>query len=136
MVVSSSSKADTLLGQCILRAGRVFVDEQIAAGRDPEVPATRRDILRASWYSTKLGSAVTTLIVEWALALDELAVDELPTEKFVAWSASSRATVYRRLDDFRRVWPEHHTPNELARLVLDEARRRGERPSPQIVVAA
>lgn len=133
-----SSKRDTLLGQCVLRAGAAIVRENIAAGRDPDVPATRREILKATWQSTHLGAAVATLVIEWALALDELGVDELPTEKFVVWSASSRRTVYRRLDDFRRVWPEpeHHTPNELARLVLDEARRRGERPSPQIVLAA
>jgi hypothetical protein len=131
----SSKSADTLLGQCILRAGRVFVDENLAAGRDPTVPANRREILRATWASTRVGSNVATLIIEWALALDELHVDELGSEQFVDFSGSSRRTVYRRLSEFRRCWPEHDTPNELAGFVLAEARRRHVRVSPQLELA-
>ena len=130
------AKQDTLLGQCILRAAAAIVNEDVAGGRDPNVPPSRRDKGRVMWKATHLGANVTAFVVEWAMALDELDVDELGLERFAGWSSLSRRTAYRRLDDFRRVWPEHDTPNELARLVLAEARRHGEQPSPRVLIAA
>jgi hypothetical protein len=130
------AKRDTILAQCVLRAGRAIADEHIAAGRDPHTPPTRREMAKAMWQSTRLGAAVASLIVEWALALDELELDELGIEQFATWSVASPRTAYRRLADFRRVWRDHDTPNELAALLLAEARRRGERPNPQLVLAA
>jgi hypothetical protein len=110
-------------------AGEAIVRENLAAGRDPDRPAGRLETLKAIGQATKLGGRACALIVEWAFALDELATDEVGAEPFSEWSCTSRSTVYRRLDDFRRVWPEHHTPNELARVVLEEARKRGEKPA-------
>jgi hypothetical protein len=120
---------DSLLGQCLDRAAQAIVRENLEAGRDPDTPPSRRETAKAIFAMTNLGSRAATLIVEWALALEEFGIDEVGAERFVEWSFTSRATVYRRLDDFRRVWPEHHTPNELARFVLEEARRRGEKPA-------
>jgi hypothetical protein len=120
---------ESLLAHCLEGAARAVVRENLEAGRDPDVPPSRRETAKALWATTRLGTHAATLIVEWALALDELGTDELGAERFVEWSFTSRSTVYRRLDDFRRVWPEHHTPNELARVVLIEARRRGEKPA-------
>jgi hypothetical protein len=114
----------------------VIAAEDVERGRDPNTPANRRETVRVMWKATHLGGNVTAFIVEWAMALDELQVDELGLERFGAWSAMSIRTAYRRLDDFARLWPEYDSPNELARLVLAEARRRGERPSPQVLIAA
>ena len=126
----------TLLAQCVLRAGRAHVERELADGRDPDRLPNRRETMRAVWRSIVDGSKVAALIVTWAMALDELGVDELRVEQFVAWSSESRATVHRRLHEFREAWPEHETPNELALLVLDEARARGTRPNVHALVPA
>jgi hypothetical protein len=128
-------RTDTLLAQCILRAARAQVDDDISGGRDPNVAANRRELLRTSWKSTRIGSNAATLTIEWALALDDLNVDVLGIEAFGEYSSDSIRTVYRRLVDFRRCWPEYDTPNELARFVLTEARRRDARVTPQLELA-
>jgi hypothetical protein len=114
---------------------RAHADEELGAGRDPNVPANRRELLRASWKSTRAGSNAATLIIEWALALDDLNVDSLGIEAFGEYSSDSVRTVYRRLSEFRRCWPEYDTPNELATAVLAEARRRDARVTPQLELA-
>jgi hypothetical protein len=127
-----STRTDTFLAQCILRAVRAQADQDVAAGRDPSVPANRRELLRSSWKATRVGSNAATLTIEWALALDDLNVHDLGVEAFGAYSSDSIRTVYRRLSEFRRCWPEYELPNELARLVLAEARRRDIRITPQL----
>jgi len=127
-------KSDTLLAHCVLRAGAALVRDDLAAGREPARPPSRRETMRAMWRSTQDCSKVAPLIALWAMALLELERDELGVEEFAAWAAESNRTVYRRLAEFRRLWREYDTPNELARLVADAARRSGERPSPSIAV--
>jgi len=118
-----------------MRAGVAIAREDIAAGRDPDKPATRRETMRAIYRSTQDAAKVVGLIVLWAVALQDLGVEQLGIEEFAAWSAESRATVYRRQHEFRRLWPEYDTPNELARLVVASAVARHERPSAGVRVA-
>lgn len=57
---------------------------------------------------------VITFIHEWARA--EGAVRErIGPERFVELSPISRATVYRRLEEFRRIFPGKDTPADLIR---------------------
>jgi hypothetical protein len=130
-----TSRKDTFLAQCILRAVRAQADDDIAAGRDPNVRANRRELLRASWKATRVGSNAATLTIEWALALDDLNLHDLGPEAFGEYSSDSIRTVYRRLAEFRRCWPEYDLPNDLALLILAEARRRDVRVSPQLELA-
>jgi hypothetical protein len=127
-----STRTDTFLAQCILRAVRAQAGQDVADGRDPSVPSNRRELLRSSWKATRVGSNAATLTIEWALALDDLNVHDLGVEAFGEYSSDSIRTVYRRLSEFRRCWPEYELPNELARLVLAEARRRDIRITPQL----
>lgn len=128
-------RRDSLLGLCVVRAGEAHVRDELAAGRDPDKPPTKRETMRALWSSTGEASKVASVVVLWALALDELDVDELGPEAFSEWAAESRATVYRRLAEFRRLWPEYETPNELARQVVAAARARGGKFSPSLPIA-
>ncbi len=127
-----SARTDTFLAQCILRAVRAQAEDDIAAGRDPDAPATRRELLRTSWKATRVGSNAATLTIEWALALEDLNVHDLGPVAFGEYASDSIRTVYRRLAEFRRCWPEYELPNELARLVLAESRRREVRLTPQL----
>lgn len=119
---------DTVLGQCVLRAGRAYAEEQIAGGRDPHRPPNRRETMRAIWSSTNTGSRVASLIVMWAIALMDEERDEMAIEEFAAWSAESRSTVHRRLREFRQLWPEYRTPNEIAVELVRQAQALGRRP--------
>lgn len=126
----------SLIGECVMRAGRVFVADQIAGGRDPDRPPNRREKMSAMWQSTRLGANVATFVVMWSVALDELGAEELGVEQFIAWSGESSRTLYRRLSDFRSLFPGEETPNAIAAAVLAEARRRGTRPAVDLTLAA
>lgn len=129
-----SDKRDTLIGACITRAAHAHIREELDRGRDPDKRATKRETMRALWSSTQDGSKVAALIVLWAIALQELNCDELGIEEFAEWCAESRSTAYRRQAEFRRLFPEYDTPNEVARALAREARRRRTRPAPDLTV--
>lgn len=124
----------TLLGACVLRAGQAVARRDIENGRDPHVGPTRRETLRGIWQATHEGGKVAALIVMWALALDDLEQDELDVEEFAEWASEAPRTVYRRLSEFRQAWPEFEFPNELARALLAEAKRRGVKPDVSLLV--
>lgn len=131
--------SDTLIGQCILRAGRVYVQQQLDAGRDPDKPATRREKMSAMWASTRMGANVASFVVLWAQALLELEVDELGIEEFIEWSDESRSTMQRRLYAFRDLFPGEDTPNRFAAELVAQARKLGsdlrvDLPVPLVVV--
>lgn len=116
--------ADSLLQLCLLRASLSHVKG------DGRVASTFAVV-----KATPRASRVAAFVAMWAIALDDLEREELGVEEYAAWASESRATVYRRLSDFRELWPEYDTPNELAELLLEEARRSGSRPDPSMAVA-
>ncbi len=120
-----------LLRQCVDRATQDVLYRELA----PD-DASNGDLAKALWLAIRRGSNAAALTVDWALALEELELEELGTERFVEWSKSSRRTVYRRLADFRAIFDTHDTPNALALQVLAEARRVGERPSVRLELKA
>jgi hypothetical protein len=122
--IEAGGKLDTLLGHCLMRASlqNVKGDSRLAASF-------------AAVRATPKASRVAAFIALWAMALDDLAQDGIGVEAYAEWASESRRTVYRRLSDFRELWPEYDTPNELARLVAAEARRRGEKVSANVQVA-
>lgn len=123
-VGAPGGRRDTLLGHCLLRASLQDVKG------DGRLAATMAVV-----KATPKASRVAAFVVLWATALVDLDVDELGVEAYAAWAAESRATTYRRLADFRELFPEQDTPNALARLLADEARRTGSRPSPSLSIA-
>ena len=130
-------KRDTLLAHCLVRAMLV----EHGGDREAIVAASERGERLGRWQATRLAMKVTPrasrvagFVVLWALALDEHG-EELGPETFVEWSFDSRATVYRRLADFRELFPEFDTPTPIARKLLEEAKRRGESVSPTMAIA-
>jgi hypothetical protein len=130
-------KRDTLLSHCLVRAMLV----EHGGDREAVIAAADRGERLGRWQATRLAMKVTPkasrvagFIVLWAVALDELG-DELGPETFVEWSFDSRATVYRRLADFRELFDEFDTPTPIARQLLEVAKRRGESVSPTLAIA-
>jgi hypothetical protein len=81
---------------------------------------------------------VTTLIITWALALEELGTDEIGSETFVEWALpmQSRATTHRQMKAFRAAFPDHQTPNALAVEVNRLAAQRRVKPDPLVELPA
>jgi hypothetical protein len=130
-------KRDSLLAHCLTRA----MLHEHGGDRETIAAAADRGERLGRWQATRLAVKVTPkasrlagFIVLWALAIEDLG-PELGAEAFVEWSFESRATVYRRLADFRELFPEFETPTPIAVKLLEAARRRGEGVSPGVPIA-
>jgi hypothetical protein len=114
-------RRDSLLGHCIARA---IIHEQ--GGIDAAVEAYGPKAERLSkWAAVKAAAKVTPkasrvagFIVMWAAAMLDEGLDEFSiTEYERYWHEGERQT-YRLQNEFRELWPEFETPNELAKLIV------------------
>lgn len=111
---------DTILGHCILRA-------VVAAEGGPEAANVKYapGSTVSKWEAVKVlarvtpkASRVAEFIVLWAVAMRMEGVDELTiTEYQRFWNEGERQT-YRLQREFRELWWELETPNELARAIV------------------
>jgi hypothetical protein len=91
-------------------AGRISVME-LCTRRALEVDPRR---VRAAMLAGK----VCAFVVEWAAMIRETGNDAPTVEDFAAWACVSRATAFRRQQDFRRLFGEwHDDPTPMARYV-------------------
>jgi hypothetical protein len=106
-----ASKRDSILAHCIARA--VIHESGANAER-----LTKWAALRAATKATPKASRVATFIVLWAAGMRMTEADEFSiTEYQRCWSESERQA-YRLQREFRELWPEFETPNELARQLV------------------
>lgn len=112
-------KLESVLGHCIVRA---LIDEygaeeqfQRADGRVSQWKA-----LKATTKVTPKASRVAAFIVCWAMAMwDEKAEEFSITEYQRYWNESERQA-YRVQNEFRDLWPEFDTPNELGEQLVKQ----------------
>jgi hypothetical protein len=112
------AKKDSLIGHCLTRA---FVEEQggIEAAVAKYGPTAER---LSKWSTIKTAAKVTPkatrvagFVVCWAVAMQLEGKDEFSiTEYQRFWNEGERQT-YRLQKEFRELWHEFETPNELAR---------------------
>lgn len=108
--------ANSILGHCLLRA---LIDaegghEAATAKYGPDSSISKWGAVKALARVTPKGSRVAEFIVLWAVALRTEGVEELSiTEYQRFWNEGERQT-YRLQREFRDLWPEFETPNELA----------------------
>ena len=115
----------TLLRLCVLRAL-----EHASDGTVEWKPGTW-DVMSAS----ARGAKVAGFIALWATLMGELGRAELSIEDYADSGYEGRRTSYRRLADFRAMFPEHRNPNALASQLLVEARRRRAKPTADLAIA-
>ena len=118
----ATPKRDTLLAHCIARA--VIHDQGgIDAAVERYGPRAERlskwGALRAAARVTPKASRVAAFIVMWAVAMRDEAVDELTISHYQRYWNLSERQAYREQSEFRDLWPELETPNELARQLVD-----------------
>ena len=115
------AKKDSLLAHCLARA---VIHEQ--GGLEAAVAkygpnAERMSKWRATAMAVKVtpkASRVAGFIVLWATAMRVEELDSFSiTEYQRYWHEGERQT-YRLQREFRELWPEYETPNELARRIV------------------
>ena len=117
---------DTILGHCIIRA--VVADEggPEAATAKYGVGATvsKWDAVKVLAKVTPKASRVATFIVLWAVAMRIEGLEEFSiTEYQRYWHEGERQT-YRVQKEFRELWWEYETPNEIARAIVKNIDKR------------
>lgn len=118
--------ANTILGHCILRA---LIDaeggqEAATAKYGPDAAISKWGAVKALARVTPKGSRVAEFIVLWAVAMQMEGLEELTiTEYQRYWNQGERQT-YRLQKEFRALWPEFETPNELAQQIVKYIDRR------------
>ena len=128
------AKKDSLLAHCLARA---VIHEQggpeaAAAKYGPN--AERMSKWRATAMAVKVtpkASRVAGFIILWATAMRVEELDLFSITEYQRYWHESERQAYRRQVEFRDLWPEYETPNELARQIVAYLRKRGEAKSDQ-----
>ena len=124
------ARKDSLLAHCLARA---MIDEQggmeAAAAKYGE-RAERLSKWRATATAVKVtpkASRVAGFVVLWAAAMRDEGLDEFSITEYQRYWNESERQAYRRQVEFRELWPEYETPNELASQIVAYLRTSVER---------
>jgi len=118
---------DTILGHCIARA--VIHDEgglevaEAKYGPNAERWSTLSK-LRAVTKATPKASRVATFIVLWAVGMMEEGKESYSITEYQRYWNENERQAYRVQNEFRELWPEFDTPNELAAQVVKQVNGR------------
>lgn len=119
-------RTDSLLAHCMLRAALVreggveAFEAKVAESGQP----SKWQALKIATKVTPLASRVAGFVVMWALAMQDEGRDTYSiTEYQRYWHEGERQT-YRLQREFRELWPEFETPNELALQMLQQIDRK------------
>jgi len=114
------AKLESLLGHCMVRAladeyGPAWDQFKKASGRLSQWRA-----LKATTKTMPKASRVAAFIVCWALAMWDEGVEEFSITEYQRYWNESERQAYRVQNEFRDLWPEFDTPNELARQLVTQ----------------
>lgn len=117
-------KKDSLLAHCIARA---VVDDAGGeeAAREKYGDDGAKSRAMSAWEQIKLGTRITPkasrtagFIVAWAWAMKSEGKDSYTITEYQRYYNEGERQAYRSQSEFRDLWPEFETPNELARQVV------------------
>ena len=112
---------DSVLAHCIARA---VIHEQggIEAAVRKYGPRAERlskwSALKTAAKVTPKASRVASFIVFWALGMRDGDGEHFSITEYQRYWNESERQAYRLQKEFRELWPEHETPNELARQIV------------------
>jgi hypothetical protein len=126
--VSKRRKQDTLLAHCLARA---VIDE--AGGLDAAKERYGDDAstlaAQSKWRQVRLllkvtpkASRVAGFIILWALAMKAEGKDAYTISEYQLYYNENERKAYRDQAEFRDLWVEFETPNELAGQILPQLR--------------
>jgi len=111
-------RRDSLIVHCIGRAvaaanGWDETQAQFEAG-------TLKVSNLAAAKATPKASRVAAFILQWALAMRDEGLDEYTITEYQRYWREGERQTYRVQKEFRDLWPEFETPNELARQIIKQ----------------
>lgn len=112
---------DSVLAHCIARA---VIEEQggIEAAVEKFGPKAERlskwSALKVAAKVTPKASRVATFIVLWAIGMRSTGGDHFSITEYQRYWNENERQAYRLQKEFRDLWPEFETPNELARQIV------------------
>jgi hypothetical protein len=112
-------RLDSLLGHCLLRA--VVVD--LGGWDKAQAQFDAGELNITSWAGVKAmprASRVAGFIVLWASAMRIEDLDAFSITEYQRYWHESERQAYRLQKEFRELWPEYETPNELARQLVQQ----------------
>lgn len=78
--------------------------------------------LRAVTKATPMASRVATFTVCWAIAMQDEGSDGYSITEYMRYWNENERQAYRVQNEFRELWEEYGTPNELAQQILRKVR--------------
>jgi hypothetical protein len=74
--------------------------------------------MRVGVKVTPKASRVAAFIVQWAVGMRDEGQDEYSITEYQRYWSENERQAYRLQKEFRELWPEYETPNELARQLV------------------
>jgi hypothetical protein len=116
-------RKDTLLAHCLARA--VIADRGgMEAAMEEFGPRAERlskwVAVKAAVKATPKASRVAGFIIMWAIAMREERRDSFSITEYQRFWNEGERQAYRLQAEFRELWPEYETPNDLARIVVTQ----------------
>src|SRR5437868_1084639 len=117
---------DTVLGHCILRAlvyeagGLETANTKYASMSS----LAKWDAVRTAVKVTPKASRVATVIVLWAVAMRMEGRDEFSITEYQRYWNEGERQAYRAQKEFRELWPEYETPDEIGRAISKQIDKR------------
>lgn len=113
------AKKDSILAHCLVRAlaHNEGGPEALLQKFGKDVDANKWAAVKAAAKATPLASRVAGFIVQWAIAMQLEIKDEYSISEYQRFWSENERKAYRLQAEFRELWPEFETPNELARQI-------------------
>lgn len=115
-------RKDSLLAHCIFRAVIAEHPDPESAQRAMQTKDGEKlsqwSMLKAVVRVTPKASRVASFVVCWAIAMRAEGVDSYSITEYQRYWSEGERQAYRVQNEFRELWPEFETPNELARQII------------------
>ena len=110
-----------LLAHCVMRA----MIAELGGWEKAQKRFEGGEVRVNAWLGVKAtpkASRVATFIVLWAAAMRDEGRDEFSITEYQRYWYENERRAYRLQKEFRELWPEFETPNELARMLASQLR--------------
>ena len=115
--VRPKRKQDSLLAHCLLRA----MVAELGGWEQAEAEFEDGNLKVNAWLGVKVtpkASRVATFVVFWAVAMRDEKRDSYSITEYQRYWNENERQAYRVQREFRELWPEFETPDELARQIV------------------
>jgi hypothetical protein len=111
---------DSILTHCLLRslAHNEGGTEALLQKFGKDVKVSKWAAVKASGKAAPLATRVAGFIVQWAIAMRLEGKAEYSITEYQRYWNENERTAYRLQSEFRQLWPEFETPNELAQQIV------------------